>query len=204
MNLPTNYFKKITQRIYICSIEHHTWQGITNLNNNCSMSASIQLLLLLLCAIIYKLFQPSSIFCPFQNILTDLYSSVKCGSITGNLKKEYHLCTAVFAMSQPTNLKYLLWGQYFWNLPTKSKPCCDDPVIPEGTFLLESPKVLLISTVRSLDNLAVIKTQIAVPQKLGISNFREINMVMQLTAISLLDLSILMVILQRQVINLLI
>ena len=61
-------------------------------------------------------------------------------------------------MSQPTNLKSLLWGHYFY------------PVILQGTFILESPQVLLISTVRSLDNFAVIKAQIVVRQKLDIFN----------------------------------
>ena len=41
--------------------------------------------------------------------------------------------------------------------------------------MLESPQVLLISIVRSLDNIIVIKTQIAVPQKLDISDFRGIK-----------------------------
>ena len=41
--------------------------------------------------------------------------------------------------------------------------------------MLESPQVLLISTVRSLDNFAVIKTEIVVPQKLDIFNFRGIK-----------------------------
>ena len=83
----------------------------------------------LLWAIIYKMFQQNSIFCPFESILIDLSRCVKCGSITGNSRKENHLRVAVFAMSQPTNLKSLLWGQCFCNLLTKSKSCCDDPVI---------------------------------------------------------------------------
>ena len=65
----------------------------------------------------------------------------------------------------------LLWGQYSCSLLTKSKSCCNDPVILQGTFILESPQVLVISTVRSLDSLVVIKTQIVVPQKLDISRF---------------------------------
>ena len=129
----------------------------------------------LLCAIIYKVFQQKNIFCPFESVLIDLSPCVKCGSATGNSRKENHLCVAVFAMSQPTNLKSLLWGQYFCHLPTKSRSCCHDPVILQGTFMLESPQVLLISIVRSHDNIIVIKTQIAVPQKLDISDFREIK-----------------------------
>ena len=86
----------------------------------------------------------------------------------------------------------LLWGQYSCNLLTKSKSCCNDPVILQGTFILESPQVLVISTVRSLDSLVVIKTQIVVPQKLDISHFVGINtMMMRPMPISLLDLSIL-------------
>ena len=42
-------------------------------------------------------------------------------------------------------------------------------------FILEFSQVLLISTVRSLDDLVVIKTQIVVPQKLDISDFRGIK-----------------------------
>ena len=129
----------------------------------------------LLCAIIYNEFRQSSIFCPFESILIDLSRCVKCKSIAGNSRKENDLRVAVFAMSQPTILKSLLWGQCFCNLPSKSKSCCDDPVILKGSFFLESPQVLLISTVRSLDNLVVIKTQIAVPQKLDISDFRGIK-----------------------------
>ena len=41
--------------------------------------------------------------------------------------------------------------------------------------MLESPQVLLISTVRSFNNFAVIKTQIVVPQKLDIFDFRGIK-----------------------------
>ena len=41
--------------------------------------------------------------------------------------------------------------------------------------MLEFPQVLLISTFRLLDNLVVIKTQIVVPQKLDISDFRGIK-----------------------------
>ena len=41
--------------------------------------------------------------------------------------------------------------------------------------MLESPQVLLISTVRSLDNFTVIKTEIVVPQKLDIFDFRGIK-----------------------------
>ena len=67
------------------------------------------------------------------------------------------------------------FGVSVCNLFTKSKSCCDDPVILHGTFILESPQVLLISTVRSLDNLVVIQTQIVVPQKLDISDFRGIK-----------------------------
>ena len=74
-------------------------------------------------------------------------------------------------MSQPTNLASLLWGQCFCNLPTKSKFCCDDTVILQGYFIVESPQVLLILTVRSLDNLVVIKTRIVASQKLDISDF---------------------------------
>ena len=125
----------------------------------------------LLCAIIYKVFQQNSIFCPFESILIDY----KCGSITGNSRKQNHLRVAVFAMSQPINLHSLLWGQYFCNLSTKLKSCCDDLVILQGTFMLESPQVFLISIVRSLDNLVIIKIQIVVPQKLHISNFRRIK-----------------------------
>ena len=36
-----------------------------------------------------------------------------CESITGNSRKENYLRVAVFAMSQATNLKSLLWRQYF-------------------------------------------------------------------------------------------
>ena len=118
------------------------------------------------------MFQQNSIFCPFESILIDLSCYVKSGSITGNSRKEIHLRAAVFAMSQPTNLESLLWGQCFCNLATKSKSCCDDPVILQGTFILGYPQFLLISKVRSLDNLVVIKTKIDVPQKLDISDFR--------------------------------
>ena len=48
-------------------------------------------------------------------------------------------------------------------------------MILQCTFMLESPRVLPISTVRSLDNFAVIKTQIVASQKLSISNFRGIK-----------------------------
>ena len=103
-------------------------------------------------------------------------------------------------MGQPTNLESLLWGQCCCNLLTKSNSCSDDPVILQGSFILESPQVLLISTVRSLDNLVIIKARIVVLQKLDISNFRGINtMMMQVKAISLLNLSSLRVILQQQV-----
>ena len=73
----------------------------------------------LLYAIIYKVFQQNSIFFLFESILINLFRCVKCGSITGNSRKENHLRIAVFAMSQPTNLKYLLWDHCFCNLPTK-------------------------------------------------------------------------------------
>ena len=69
------------------------------------------------------------------------------------------------------NLKPLLWGQYFCNLPTKSESYCNNPVILHGTFILESHQVLLISTVRSLDNLVFIKAHIVLPEKLDISDF---------------------------------
>ena len=117
----------------------------------------------LLCAIIYEVLQQSRIFCLFDSILIDLFCCVKFGSITGNLRKKNHLRVAVFAMSQPTNLKSLLWDLCLCNLPTKSKPCCDDTAILQGHFILEPPQVFLISTVRSLDNLVVIKTHIVVP-----------------------------------------
>ena len=58
---------------------------------------------------------------------------------------------------------------------TKSKYCCNDPVFLQGTFILKSPQALLISTVRSLDNLVVIKTQIVVPQNLKVSDFRGVK-----------------------------
>ena len=57
----------------------------------------------------------------------------------------------------------------------KSKSWCDNPVILQGTFLLESSQVLHISTVISLDKFAFIKTQIIVPQKLDVFDFREIK-----------------------------
>ena len=41
--------------------------------------------------------------------------------------------------------------------------------------MLESPQFALILSVRSLDNFAVIKTQIVVPQKLDIFDFRGIK-----------------------------
>ena len=131
--------------------------------------------MLLLCAIVYKVFWRNSIFYPFENILIDLYCSVKCRSINGNSRTENHLRVAIFPMSQPTNLMSLLWGQYFCNLPTKSKSCCYDPVILQDTFILKSPQALVISTVRSLGNFTVIKTQIVVPQKLDISDFRGVK-----------------------------
>ena len=59
-------------------------------------------------------------------------------------------------------------GSLFFELTSKSKSWYDDPVILQGTFMLESLQVLLISTVRSLDNFAVIKAQIVVRQKLDI------------------------------------
>ena len=129
----------------------------------------------LLCVIIYKVFQQNSIFCPSESILIDQSRCVKCGSITGNSRKDNHLSDAVFALSQPTNLKSFIWGQCFCSLLTKSKSSYDDPVILQGTFMLQSPQVLLISLVRSLDHLLVIKTQIAVLQKLDISDFRGIK-----------------------------
>ena len=64
-----------------------------------------------------KFFQENSIFWPFESMLIGLSRCVKCESINGNSRKENHLPVAVFAMSQPTNLKSLLWGQYFLNLP---------------------------------------------------------------------------------------
>ena len=66
-------------------------------------------------------------------------------------------------------------GSVFWQITSKSKFWCDDLVIQQGTLILESPQVLLVSTFRSLDNLVVIKTQIVVPQKLDIPDFRKIK-----------------------------
>ena len=68
-----------------------------------------------------------------------------------------------------------LGSQYFCNLPTKSKFCCDDLVILQGTFILNSSQVLLISTVRSIYDLVVIKPQVVVPQKLVISDFPAVK-----------------------------
>ena len=74
-------------------------------------------------------------------------------------------------MSQPTNLMSLLCGQYFCNLPSKSKSCCNDIAILLGTSILRSPQALFILTDRSLGSFAIIKTQIVVPQKLEIFDF---------------------------------
>ena len=104
-------------------------------------------------------------------------------------KKKIHFRIAVFAMSQPTNLKYLLWGHYFCNLPTKSKSCRDDPVILQHTFMLESAQVLLILTVTSLDNFAIIKTQLFVPKNETFPISMGLKTIMlQPVAIGLLDL----------------
>ena len=75
----------------------------------------------LLYAIIYKVFQQNSIFFPFESILIDLFRCVKCGSITGNSRKENHLRIVVFAMSQPTNLKSPL-GSVFATYPQNQNP----------------------------------------------------------------------------------
>ena len=104
--------------------------------------------------------------------MIDLSRCVKCGSITGNSRKENHLRVAVFEMSQPIYLKSLLWDQYFCNLPKKSKSCWNDPMILKGTFMLESPYFLLFRQFplfRQLDH------SIVVPQKLDISDFRGIK-----------------------------
>ena len=58
------------------------------------------------CVIVYRVFRQNSIFCPFETILIYLTCSVKCGSITENLRKK-NLLVVVFAMSQPTNLMFL-------------------------------------------------------------------------------------------------
>ena len=126
---------------------------------------------LLLCTIVYKVLWQNSIFCSFKSILIDLSSSVKCASVNGDSRKENHLRVAFFPMSQPTNLISVLWDQYFCNLSTKLKSCCDDPVILQGTFIVKYPQILLISTVRSLDNFAVIKTQIVVCCRISLLYF---------------------------------
>ena len=59
------------------------------------------------CVIVYRVFRQDSIFCPFETILIYLTYSVKCGSITENLRKK-NLLVVFFAMSQPTNLMFLL------------------------------------------------------------------------------------------------
>ena len=101
-----------------------------------------------------------------------VYISVKCRPVNANSRKENHLRVALFPMCQPTNLMSFLWDQYFCNLPTKSKSCCDHPVILQGTFILKSPQVLIISTARSLDNLTIIRTQVVELQKLDTSDLR--------------------------------
>ena len=45
----------------------------------------------LLCVIVYRVFRQNSIFCLFESILIYLTCSVKCGSITANLKKKIFL-----------------------------------------------------------------------------------------------------------------
>ena len=60
----------------------------------------------LLCVNVNIVFRQNSIFCPFESILINLSCSIKCGSITGNSRK--NLRVVVFAMSQPTNLIFLL------------------------------------------------------------------------------------------------
>ena len=64
-----------------------------------------------LCASIYKVFQQKSRIWLFEGMLIDLSCCVKCESITGSSRKENYLCLEVFAMSQLTNLKSVLWGQ---------------------------------------------------------------------------------------------
>ena len=76
----------------------------------------------LLCAIIYNVFQQNSILCAFESILIYLSCCVKCGSITGNSRKQDHPRVAFFAMSQPTNLSSLISVQYFCNLPQNQNP----------------------------------------------------------------------------------
>lgn len=79
-----------------------------------------------------------------QNL--NLSRCVKCRSINENSRKENFLFAAVFTMSQPTNLKFLIYGQYFSNLQTKSKSYCNEPLILQdtfNTFMLESPQVFL-------------------------------------------------------------
>ena len=48
-------------------------------------------------------------------------------------------------------------------------------MILQGTFVLKSPRVLVISTVRSLDNFTIIKIKVVVLQKLDISDFRGVK-----------------------------
>ena len=70
----------------------------------------------------HQMFQQNSIFWPFDRMLTDLSRCLKCESITGHSSKKNYLHVAVFTMSQPTNLKVLLCGQYFCNLPQNQNP----------------------------------------------------------------------------------
>ena len=112
----------------------------------------------LLCAIIYKVFQQNNIFSPFECMLIDL-----------------SIVVLQFWNESANQLEVSPLGLVLLQLTSKSKSWYDDPVILQGTFMLESSQVLLISTFRSLDNLTVIKTQIVVPQKLDISNFRGIK-----------------------------
>ena len=82
-------------------------------------------------------------------------------------------------------LRFLQWvNQPIWNLSfgigifatyLKIKVLVRWSYNPTRSFMLESPQVLFISAVWSFDNFTVIKTQIAVPQKLYIFDFRGIN-----------------------------
>ena len=79
-------------------------------------------ILLYVLAIICKVFQQNSIYWSFESILIDLSRCVKFKSTNGNSRKENYLRVAVFVMSQPNNLKSLLWGHYFLNLLQNQNP----------------------------------------------------------------------------------